>query len=117
MICLFTSFLKHIFTRYIVMEGQKLTKTYKKGLTDAITGGRFNTTHRVTKSYPTNELFLDVIEKVNLLVSSKGNVLQHEIAGELKVKVRLRVFVSSELILLVTCLGSSEWHSSINDGI
>jgi len=69
------------------MEGQRLTRTIKKGLTDAITGGYLNTNNRVTKTYQTNELFLDVIERVNLLVNSNGNVLQHDIHGELKMRV------------------------------
>ena len=37
-----------------------------------------------------NEVFLDVIESVNLLVSSSGNVLRSEIVGS----VKMRVFLS-----------------------
>ena len=33
-----------------------------------------------------NEIFLDVVEKLNLLVSSNGNVLRSEILGALKMK-------------------------------
>ncbi|VDM21299.1 unnamed protein product [Hydatigera taeniaeformis] len=39
--------------------------------------------------YRRNEVFLDVIESVNLLVSSTGNVLQSEIVGCIKMKVYL----------------------------
>lgn len=33
-----------------------------------------------------NEIFLDVIEKLNLLVSANGNVLRSEIIGNVKMK-------------------------------
>lgn len=33
-----------------------------------------------------NEIFLDVVEKLNLLVSSNGTVLHSEILGSLKMK-------------------------------
>jgi AP-1 complex subunit mu len=33
-----------------------------------------------------NEIFLDVIEKLNLLVSANGNVLRSEIIGSVKMK-------------------------------
>ena len=33
-----------------------------------------------------NEIFLDVVEKLNLLVSAQGNVLRSEILGALKMK-------------------------------
>lgn len=33
-----------------------------------------------------NEVFLDVIEKVNLLVGANGNVLYSEILGQMKMK-------------------------------
>lgn len=36
-----------------------------------------------------NEVFLDVIESVNLLVSAKGNVLRSEIVGGIKMRVYL----------------------------
>ena len=37
-----------------------------------------------------NEIFLDVIEKLNILVSASGNVLSSEILG----RVRMRSFLS-----------------------
>ena len=36
--------------------------------------------------HPKNEVFLDVIEKLNLLVSANGNVLRSEIIGSIKMK-------------------------------
>jgi len=39
--------------------------------------------------YRKNEVFLDVIESVNLLVNTNGNVLRSEIVGSVKMKVFL----------------------------
>ncbi|KAF6094994.1 hypothetical protein HJG60_012029 [Phyllostomus discolor] len=39
--------------------------------------------------YRKNEVFLDVIESVNLLVSANGNVLRSEIVGSIKMRVFL----------------------------
>ncbi|CAL8092585.1 unnamed protein product [Calicophoron daubneyi] len=39
--------------------------------------------------YRKNEVFLDVVESVNLLVSSAGNVLRSEIVGSIKLRVYL----------------------------
>lgn len=39
--------------------------------------------------YRKNEVFLDVIESVNLLVNTNGNVLRSEIVGNVKMKVFL----------------------------
>ncbi|KAF6770424.1 hypothetical protein AHF37_09829 [Paragonimus kellicotti] len=39
--------------------------------------------------YRKNEVFLDVVESVNLLVSSTGNVLRSEIVGSIKLRVYL----------------------------
>ena len=39
--------------------------------------------------YRKNEVFLDVIESVNLLVNTNGNVLRSEIVGSVKMKVYL----------------------------
>jgi len=40
-------------------------------------------------THPKNEVFLDVIEKVNLLVGSNGSVLNSEIIGQVQVKCML----------------------------
>ena len=39
--------------------------------------------------YRRNEVFLDVVESVNLLASSTGNVLKSEIIGAIKMRVFL----------------------------
>ncbi|KAJ1673405.1 AP-1 adaptor complex mu subunit Apm1, partial [Spiromyces aspiralis] len=39
--------------------------------------------------YRKNEVFLDVVESINMLVNSKGNVLSSEILGTIKMKVYL----------------------------
>jgi hypothetical protein len=39
--------------------------------------------------YRRNEVFLDVIESVNLLANSNGNVLKSEIVGVIKMRVYL----------------------------
>lgn len=39
--------------------------------------------------YRKNEVFLDVIESVNLLANANGNVLSSEIVGAIKMKVYL----------------------------
>ena len=39
--------------------------------------------------YRKNEVFLDVIESVNLLVNANGNVARSEILGQVKMKVYL----------------------------
>jgi AP-1 complex subunit mu len=36
--------------------------------------------------HPKNEIFLDVVEKLNLLVSANGNVLRSEILGTVKMR-------------------------------
>jgi len=36
--------------------------------------------------YKKNEVFMDVVEKLNMLVSHQGNVIKSEIAGFLKVR-------------------------------
>lgn len=40
-------------------------------------------------SYKKNEVFLDVVESVNLLVNSNGTVVRSEVAGALKMRVFL----------------------------
>ena len=40
-------------------------------------------------SYKKNEVFLDVVESVNLLVNSNGTVVRSEVAGALKMRAYL----------------------------
>jgi AP-1 complex subunit mu len=39
--------------------------------------------------YSKNEIFLDVVEKLNILVSNNGNVLRSEIIGAVKMRSHL----------------------------
>jgi AP-1 complex subunit mu len=39
--------------------------------------------------YKKNEVFLDVIEKLNMLIGGQGNVIKSEIIGSVKVKCML----------------------------
>ena len=39
--------------------------------------------------YKKNEVFLDVIEKLNMLIGGSGNVIKSEIIGQVKVKCML----------------------------
>nr|ABB13588.1 Apm1Ap [Tetrahymena thermophila] len=55
---------------------------------DAITGAVTWRNNGI--SYKKNEVFLDVIEKLNMLVSHQGNVIKSEIAGQ----IRVRCFLS-----------------------
>ena len=47
--------------------------------------------------YRKNEVFLDVIESVNLLAGASGNVLRSEIVGAIK----MRVYLSGSMITIV----------------
>jgi len=58
-----------------------------KDLSDQITGP--SSWRKSGLTYKKNEVFLDVVEKLNLLVSNNGNVLHSEILGTLKMKCYL----------------------------
>ncbi|CAF1324369.1 unnamed protein product [Rotaria sordida] len=73
-----------ILQEYITQEGHKLEEVRPPPAL----------THQVSwrsdgLKYRKNEVFLDVIESVNLLVSSNGNVLRSEIQGIIKMRVYL----------------------------
>ncbi|XP_067952091.1 AP-1 complex subunit mu-1-like [Watersipora subatra] len=74
-----------ILQEYITQEGQKLEVAPRPpmAVTNAVSWRSENIKHRK------NEVFLDVIESVNLLVSSNGNVLRSEIVGAIKMRVFL----------------------------
>eukprot|EP00388_Colpodella_angusta_P039075 GDKK01046352.1.p1 GENE.GDKK01046352.1~~GDKK01046352.1.p1 ORF type:complete len:462 (+),score=96.50 GDKK01046352.1:109-1386(+) len=72
-----------ILHEYIKSEAQKLTVD-KVQTSSAVTN--LVSWRREGIKYPKNEVFLDVIEKVNLLVSSSGSVVRSEILGTLKMK-------------------------------
>ncbi len=39
--------------------------------------------------YPKNEVFIDVVESVNLLMSQKGTVLRNDVSGQILIKAFL----------------------------
>jgi len=74
-----------ILKQYIMQEGNKSKKKKDEAnvptvLTNAVSWRTEGITHRK------NEIFLDVIEKLNLLVASNGTVLSSEILGAIKMK-------------------------------
>eukprot|EP01122_Echinamoeba_exundans_P011259 TRINITY_DN4420_c0_g1_i1.p1 TRINITY_DN4420_c0_g1~~TRINITY_DN4420_c0_g1_i1.p1 ORF type:complete len:433 (-),score=75.63 TRINITY_DN4420_c0_g1_i1:96-1394(-) len=71
---------------YITQQGHQLLKSQVK-VPKAITGAVSWRPEGLV--YKKNEVFLDVIEKVNLLVSASGTLLRSEILGKLNVKAFL----------------------------
>ncbi|CAF1569977.1 unnamed protein product, partial [Adineta ricciae] len=73
-----------ILQEYITQEGHKLEEVRPpQALTNQVSWRSDGIKYRK------NEVFLDVIEAVNLLVSSNGNVLRSEINGVIKMRVYL----------------------------
>jgi len=73
-----------ILREYITQEGQKLeTPRPPMAVTNAVSWRSEGIKYRK------NEVFLDVIESVNLLANSNGTVLQSEIIGSVKMRVFL----------------------------
>lgn len=73
-----------ILQQYITQEGFKLEKGVKNTLPGAITGAVSWRTEGI--KYRKNEVFLDVVESINLMVSGNGTVLRSEIVGAVKMK-------------------------------
>ncbi|KAE8972750.1 AP-1 complex subunit mu-1 [Phytophthora rubi] len=71
-----------ILREYITQEGHRLEAAPRPptALTNAVSWRSEGIKHRK------NEIFLDVVEKLNLLVSSNGTVLHSEIIGAVKMK-------------------------------
>merc|ERR1711871_796696 len=69
-----------ILREYILQEGHKLEVKPPMAVTNAVSWRTEGIKYRK------NEIFLDVIESVNLLVSSNGTVLRSEILGALKMR-------------------------------
>eukprot|EP00668_Euglena_longa_P016642 GGOE01020930.1.p1 GENE.GGOE01020930.1~~GGOE01020930.1.p1 ORF type:complete len:442 (+),score=156.00 GGOE01020930.1:76-1401(+) len=88
-----------ILKEYITQQGYKLkliddddlqTNPNKAAApTDTITGQGGITWRKTGIKYRKNEVFLDVVESVNLLVNSNGDTLHSEIQGTLKMKTHL----------------------------
>ncbi|XP_047944762.1 AP-1 complex subunit mu-2-like [Salvia hispanica] len=62
--------------------------------------------------YRTNEVFLDVVEKVNLLVNSNGQIIRSEVNGALKMQTRLSGMPECKLGLNDRVLMESQNQSS-----
>ncbi len=73
-----------ILQEYITQEGhaQEVTRL-PPAVTNAVSWRAENVKYRK------NEVFLDVIESVNILVSASGNVMRSEIVGAIKMRVYL----------------------------
>eukprot|EP00968_Pinguiococcus_pyrenoidosus_P007840 scaffold535_cov260-Pinguiococcus_pyrenoidosus.AAC.33 len=71
-----------ILSEYITQEGNRLEATPRPpvAVTNAVSWRSEGIRHRK------NEIFLDVVEKLNLLVNSNGTVLHSEIVGAIKMK-------------------------------
>ncbi|KAM9610857.1 AP-1 complex subunit mu-2 isoform 3-T3 [Morphnus guianensis] len=72
--------------RYITQEGNKL-ETGKSRVPTTVTNAVSWRSEGI--KYKKNEVFIDVIESVNLLVSANGSVLLSEVVGTIKLKVFL----------------------------
>lgn len=74
-----------ILQEYITQQSHKLETTVRPppAVTNAVSW------RQEGLKYRKNEVFLDVIESVDLLVNSNGNVLRSEIVGSVKMKVYL----------------------------
>ncbi len=72
-----------ILQEFITQEGHKLIVKLPPAITNAVSWRSEGIKHR------NNEVFLDVIECVNLLANASGTVLQSEIVGVIKMRVYL----------------------------
>ncbi|XP_043940695.1 AP-1 complex subunit mu-2 [Protopterus annectens] len=75
-----------ILQEYITQEGNKL-ELAKSRVPTTVTNAVSWRSEGI--KYKKNEVFIDVIESVNLMVSANGNVLRSEIIGSIKLKVFL----------------------------
>lgn len=81
----FTGPLTYHASRYITQESHKLEIQVRPPM--AVTNAVSWRTEGI--KYRKNEVFLDVIESVNLLVNANGNVVRSEILGAVKMKCYL----------------------------
>jgi AP-1 complex subunit mu len=77
-----------VLKEYIKTEANKMTKEQQKISNQKISQAMTNVVGWRTEGikHSKNEIFLDVIEKLNLLVSASGNVLRSEILGTVRMK-------------------------------
>jgi len=99
-----------ILQEYITQEGHKLEIAPKPP--PAVTNAVSWRTEGV--KYRKNEVFLDVIESVNLLAGASGNVLRSEIVGAIKMRVylsgmpELRLGLNDKILFDTTGRGKSK---------
>jgi len=99
-----------ILQEYITQEGHKLEIAPKPP--PAVTNAVSWRTEGV--KYRKNEVFLDVIESVNLLAGASGNVLRSEIVGAIKMRVylsgmpELRLGLNDKVLFETTGRGKSK---------
>eukprot|EP00993_Chasmostoma_nieuportense_P000626 NODE_1577_length_1452_cov_280.558491_g1496_i0.p1 GENE.NODE_1577_length_1452_cov_280.558491_g1496_i0~~NODE_1577_length_1452_cov_280.558491_g1496_i0.p1 ORF type:complete len:437 (+),score=124.75 NODE_1577_length_1452_cov_280.558491_g1496_i0:65-1375(+) len=84
----------NILKEYITQQAFRLSiledqETKLAAPTDTITGQGGITWRKAGIKYRKNEVFLDVVESINLLVNSTGETLHSEIHGTLKMRVHL----------------------------
>ena len=71
--------------RYITQESHKLNKQVQEvHVPKAVTGA--TPWRKDDIKYRKNEVFLDVVESINLLVASNGTLLRSEIVGSVKMR-------------------------------
>jgi len=109
-----------ILQEYITQEGHKLEIAPKPpmAVTNAVSW------RSEGLKYRKNEVFLDVVESVNLLVSASGNVLRSEIVGAIKMRVylsgmpELRLGLNDKVCALwdlsTHCLGAAQLTCSLS---
>jgi AP-1 complex subunit mu len=76
-----------VLKKYITQEGYNLTVQEQIQLGNTTTG--FVSWRPEGITYKKNELFLDVIESVNILVNSNGTVVKSDVIGTLNMRTRL----------------------------
>lgn len=77
-----------VLKEYIKTEANKMTKEQQKISNQKISQSMTSVVSWRTEGikHSKNEIFLDVIERLNLLVSASGNVLRSEILGTVRMK-------------------------------
>jgi AP-1 complex subunit mu len=77
-----------ILKEYIKTEANKMTKEQQKISNQKISQAMTNIVSWRPEGikHSKNEIFLDVVERLNLLVSANGNVLSSEILGTVKMR-------------------------------
>lgn len=76
-----------ILQEYITQQSFQLEPNQANVAPNAVTGAI--SWRKEGIKYKKNEVFLDVVESVNLSVNSQGHVIHHEIMGSLKVRCML----------------------------